>query len=152
MSPKHTGFFCGAGDIVSVTFLCSLFVGKADLHMRTPKSRQNNLWDPLGPPGPHLILDHIMTGLRYTYLIHSPKSIPIRIGIPSWIPNSGWNYKLNTDLNWNSKLNCWSVGRVYRSVKNKLWFNILSPFKMHWNVSGSTQYSDPAWCWNFLKH
>ncbi len=43
--------------------------------------------------------------------VHSPKFIPIQIGIPSWIPNLGWNSKLNTDLNWNSKLNSWSVGR-----------------------------------------
>ncbi len=43
---------------------------------------------------------------------HSPKCIPIRIGIPSWRPNLGWNFNLNTDLNWNSKLNSWSVGIV----------------------------------------
>ncbi len=44
--------------------------------------------------------------------LHSPKCIPIEIGIPSWIPNFGWNSTLNTDSNWNSKLNSWSVGRV----------------------------------------
>ncbi len=44
--------------------------------------------------------------------MHSPKFIPLEIGIPSWIPNLGWNSKLNTDLNWKSKLNSWSVGRV----------------------------------------
>ena len=38
--------------------------------------------------------------------LHSPKFIPIQIGIPSWMPNWGWNFKLNTDWNWNSKLNC----------------------------------------------
>ena len=50
-------------------------------------------------------------------LPHSPKFIPIRIGIPSWIPNSAWKSKLNTDLNWNSKLNSWSVGRVHTQVE-----------------------------------
>ncbi len=43
---------------------------------------------------------------------HSPKFILIGIGDPSWIPNSGWDSNLNTDLNRNSKLNGWSVGRV----------------------------------------
>ncbi len=57
-----------------------------------------------------------------TYLLkaHSPKSIPIWIGIPSWIPNLGWNSKLNTDSNWKSKLNSWSVGRVHRLFKESV--------------------------------
>ena len=46
-------------------------------------------------------------------VLHSSKFIPIEIGISSWIPNLGWNSKLNTDSNWISKLNSWSVGRVY---------------------------------------
>ena len=50
--------------------------------------------------------------------IHSPKFIPIEIGIPSWIPNLGWNSKLNMDSNWNSKLNSWSVERVYNKFYN----------------------------------
>ncbi len=51
--------------------------------------------------------------------LHSPKFITIRIGIPSWIPNSAWNSNLNTDLNWNSKLNCWSFGRVYGAEEDR---------------------------------
>ncbi len=39
------------------------------------------------------------------YYLHSPKCIPIRIGIPIKMPNLGWNSKLKTDSNWNSKLN-----------------------------------------------
>ncbi len=43
---------------------------------------------------------------KTSYLIqHSPKCISIQIGIPSWIPNLGWNSKLNMDSNWSSKLN-----------------------------------------------
>ncbi len=48
---------------------------------------------------------------RNVFKVHSPKFIPIGIGIPSWIPILGWNSKFNTDSNWNSKLNSWSVGR-----------------------------------------
>ncbi len=44
--------------------------------------------------------------------LHSPKFIPIGFGIPSWIPNLGWNSKFNADSNCNSKLNGWSVVRV----------------------------------------
>ncbi len=60
-------------------------------------------------------------------LLHSPKFIPIEIGIPSWIPNLGWNSKLNTDLNWNSKWNSWSVGRVLSVLNLRLqcvWIHI----------------------------
>ncbi len=46
----------------------------------------------------------IVNAIRSQY-IHSRKFIPIGIGIPSGIPNLGWNSKLNTDSNWNSKLN-----------------------------------------------
>ena len=52
-------------------------------------------------------------GQKTPAFIHSPKFIPIGIGIPSWIPNSAWNSNLNMDLNWNSKLNCQSFGRVF---------------------------------------
>ncbi len=68
--------------------------------------------------------------------VHSPKLIPIEIGIPSWIPNLGWNSKLNTDSNWNSKLNSWSVGRVCFTTKtpfimsSKLWLGHNEPFKL----------------------
>ncbi len=53
------------------------------------------------------------TSISYLHELRSPKFIPIGIGMPSWIPNFGWNSKLNRDSNWNSKLNSWSVGRVY---------------------------------------
>ncbi len=58
---------------------------------------------------------------------HSPKFIPIRIGIPSWIPNLDRNSNLNVDLNWNSKLNCWSFGRVRNETRNVLDYDWLRP-------------------------
>ncbi len=62
----------------------------------------------------------VMTLVTWTWCtisqVHSSKFIPIEIGIPSWIPNLGWNSKLIKDLNWNSKLNSWSVGRVYNQI------------------------------------
>ncbi len=51
---------------------------------------------------------------------HSPKFIPIGIGVLGWIPNSGWNSKLNTDLNWNSNLNC------YKYFSRVSWNSILT--------------------------
>ncbi len=38
------------------------------------------------------------------------------------------------------------------TLKNKLRLDILDPFKMHWNVVGLGEYSDPAWDQNFLTH
>ena len=62
----------------------------------------------------YFLSTHILTGPYYTNSNcsqprsdskHSPKFIPIEIGIPSWIPNLGLNSKLNTNSNWNSKVN-----------------------------------------------
>ncbi len=61
------------------------------------------------------------------------KFIPIGIGIPSLIPNLGWNSKLNTDSNWNSKLNSWSFGRVHWKVHG----HILT----HENASNRLKYT-----------
>ncbi len=57
-----------------------------------------------------LISDQLI--LCQSDVIHSPKFVPIKIIIPSWAPTLGWNSKSSRDLNWNSKLNGWSIGRV----------------------------------------
>ncbi len=64
---------------------------------------------------------------------HSPKLIPIEIGIPIWLPNLGWNSKLKTDSNWNSKLNSWSVGRVHRSTHCDPFFFSGAIFNPFWS-------------------
>ena len=64
---------------------------------------------------------------------HSPKFIPIGIGIPSWIPNLGWNSKLKTDLNWYSKLNSSSDGRVRGPLW--IWRAVYTLFKVGLNLN-----------------
>ncbi len=90
---------------------------------------------------------------------HSPKFIPIGNGIPSWMPNLGWNSKLNTDSNWNSKLNSWSVRRVFTLCDLwKLEIITSTPYSMHCNPVITTnvkwiltsQKLSPSWANDFL--